>query len=369
MAIMIQNIVLVGDSSGKTTLIKNLIGDDYPNTPLKAYGLDCYIKKIETKYIGLKLNIWDTTDEGLFLNYDKFISQIQAFIFVYSITNRQTFEYIKERMEDCLPKYPTVRNYLVGNLNDLVDIRQISTEEGFAFANLHSMIFYEIRALDNGAVDNFLSGGNEGGDGLSNVVTLNTEIVESIVDDFNKNNIDQHITNYKCILLGSQGVGKTSLLSRYINSYLPTTIDPTLIDYTQNMPFLIDDELVEINIIDTCYNTINNQNSFDNIDIAILVYSITDRQTFNEMKTILNRLKEKASSAITCVIIGNKNDLIDQREITYEEAKWDSQENLNISFNETNVYSEARLVLIFKHFIPVAKAKRREKKRISSQLT
>lgn len=54
---------------------------------------------------------------------------------------------------------------------------------------------------------------------------------------------------------------------------------------------------------------------------AILVYDITDRETFNNLSFWLDEIRKYADSNVVLALVGNKTDLKDTRTVTYMEAK------------------------------------------------
>jgi GTPase KRas protein len=99
-----------------------------------------------------ELDIADTVGQGADFDtlQDHWIRQGEGFLLVYSITSRSTFEEIALLQEKILKfkessRFPTV---LVGNKCDLESDRVVSVAEGKAFADKHSMHFFETSAKD-----------------------------------------------------------------------------------------------------------------------------------------------------------------------------------------------------------------------------
>ena len=68
---------------------------------------------------------------------------------------------------------------------------------------------------------------------------------------------------------------------------------------------------------------------------CILVYDITDRQSFQDVETWLGEVRQHASSNIVKILVGNKSDLKDQRQVSYEEGK-QFAESLGMQLLETS---------------------------------
>ena len=132
----------------------------------------------------------------------------------------------------------------------------------------------------------------------------------------------------KCqlLIIGDSTVGKTSILSRYANgtfnsSYLATV---GLDNFTKDE--LIDNKMVRIKIWDTAgqerYKSLT-KGFFRNAQGIMIVYDVTNSETFENLKYWIQSIKTQMESEIDkipVIIIGNKVDS-EEREIKIEEAQ------------------------------------------------
>ncbi|XP_026758195.1 ras-related protein Rab-21-like [Galleria mellonella] len=130
--------------------------------------------------------------------------------------------------------------------------------------------------------------------------------------------------NFKVVLLGEGCVGKTSLLLRYIedkfNDKHLTTLQATFLNKKIN----INGKRINLSIWDTA-----GQEKFHalgpiyyrNSNGAILVYDITDEDSFGKVKNWVKELKKMLGSNIVLIIAGNKIDLEHERTVPLEEAE------------------------------------------------
>ncbi|XP_059055319.1 ras-related protein Rab-21 [Achroia grisella] len=130
--------------------------------------------------------------------------------------------------------------------------------------------------------------------------------------------------NFKVVLLGEGCVGKTSLLLRYIedkfNDKHLTTLQATFLNKKIN----INEKRINLSIWDTA-----GQEKFHalgpiyyrNSNGAILVYDITDEDSFGKVKNWVKELKKMLGSDIVLIITGNKIDLEHERTVPLEEAE------------------------------------------------
>jgi Ras-related protein Rab-21 len=130
-------------------------------------------------------------------------------------------------------------------------------------------------------------------------------------------------TNFKVVLLGEGSVGKTSLVTRYVqntfNERHVTTIQASFLTKRLN----VDGSRVNISIWDTA-----GQERFHALGPiyyreshgALLVYDITDNSSFVKVKNWVKELRSQLGKSVTLAIIGNKVDLEKSRAVNKEEA-------------------------------------------------
>jgi Ras-related protein Rab-21 len=130
-------------------------------------------------------------------------------------------------------------------------------------------------------------------------------------------------TNFKVVLLGEGSVGKTSLVTRYVqntfNERHVTTIQASFLTKRLN----VDGTRVNISIWDTA-----GQERFHALGPiyyreshgALLVYDITDNSSFVKVKNWVKELRSQLGKSVTLAIIGNKVDLEKSRAVNKDEA-------------------------------------------------
>ena len=128
----------------------------------------------------------------------------------------------------------------------------------------------------------------------------------------------------KIAVLGQSMVGKSALTFRFINNRFPTEHDTTIED-SYSIPAKIDDIQCQLEILDTAgqddYQTMLDT-WINSADGFLLVYSIDNRDSFESTKTRFDRiLKLKQGHKISVVIVGNKCDLEDRRQVPKAEVE------------------------------------------------
>ena len=148
--------ILIGDVSvGKTNLLmrftQNKFTEDYEGT----IGVEFGTKTVKIKQKEYHIQIWDTAGSEQFrpITRSYYKNSVCAFV-VYDISNRESFQNISQWIEDVQDNSPkTITFVLIGNKIDLVDIRQVSYEEGEEFAIRKGFLFGETSAKTGENVD------------------------------------------------------------------------------------------------------------------------------------------------------------------------------------------------------------------------
>ncbi|QLQ79322.1 hypothetical protein HG537_0B06700 [Torulaspora globosa] len=143
---------------------------------------------------------------------------------------------------------------------------------------------------------------------------------------------------FKLLLIGNSGVGKSCLLLRfsddtYTNDYISTIGVDFKIKTVE-----LDGKTVKLQIWDTAgqerFRTITSSYYRGSHGI-IIVYDVTDQESFNGVKMWLQEIDRYATSTVLKLLVGNKCDLADKRVVEYDVAKEFAEAN-NMPFLETS---------------------------------
>ena len=182
----------------------------------------------------------------------------------------------------------------------------------------------------------------------------NKENTEQIVDN-------QYDLTFKIIVIGDPGVGKSCLTGRAVKDKFDSQYAPTIGFEFLTYSVKIQDKIIKLQIWDTCgqemYRSLIS-NFYRNASLAMIVYSIDSKESFLHINTWLKDVKIQSHPDVKIVLIGNKSDLVDNRAVTYEEAKKFKEENQLLYFEETSaktgmnakeVFTQAARILFEEH--------------------
>ena len=127
----------------------------------------------------------------------------------------------------------------------------------------------------------------------------------------------------KIILIGDSGVGKTNLINTCVGLGFNESENPTITGYFNSKTMVINDKTYSLNLWDTAgqesYRGLT-QLFFRGAELVILVYDITSRKTFESLYEWYEISEDTINNEHIYGIVGNKNDLFVNAEITEEEG-------------------------------------------------
>ena len=347
-------IILLGESGvGKTSIIKRFLYDKFNPNIEPSVTMNYGEKVLEIDKKKFRLFLWDTIGQEKYRSLSKlFLNETQIVILVYSITDMKSFKelnYWNNLYKEKIGKEVVLG--VAGNKNDLYLSQEITEEFGKQYAEENNAIFSLLSAKDNKVgIDEYITklvkeyieikknkiqvDDFEIIEKREKGIILNSKKIEKL--GYNKEGCcsgkakarrkkyEEIIKNNKgyldSIFLGENGVGKTSLIkiidgNRFDENEKPTTfLTKYETEYTNaTMQF-------NINIYDINNEEVKIKKTEEIIKKSIiyfLVYDLNDLKTLNKLnfwlKVIENCKKEEKNQNKIIVIIGNKKDLINNK--------------------------------------------------------
>ena len=154
---------------------------------------------------------------------------------------------------------------------------------------------------------------------------------------------------YKIILVGDSGVGKTCLLSMYVKGECGPTIPTIAVEFCTKEIELADNYKVKVQLWDTA-----GQERFKSLAMTyyrkaygiLLLFDVTKRTSFISCKNYLEEVRMNSDKNCVIYLVGNKIDLENQRQISYDEANIFAKKE-KIKYIETSAIKNMRVEEVF----------------------
>ena len=158
---------------------------------------------------------------------------------------------------------------------------------------------------------------------------------------------------FKMILIGDSSVGKSNILLKYLKNEFDQSSKATVGVEFGTKTVEMNDKKIKIQIWDTAgqerYRSITSA-YYKGAKGAFVVYDITRRNTFDNIDKWISDLKTNGDNNISIMLIGNKSDLNDKREVETNEGIKKSEET-KIAFMETSALSGENIIKAFNELI------------------
>lgn len=163
------------------------------------------------------------------------------------------------------------------------------------------------------------------------------------------NNI-QALSKYKIVFLGDQGVGKTSIITRFMYDSFEKLYQATIgIDFLSKTMYL-EDRTVRLLLWDTA-----GQERFRSLipsyirdsSVAVVVYDITNRASFLNTSKWIEDVRNERGNDVIIVLVGNKTDLNERRQVSVEEGE-DKANKEEIMFIESSAKAGFNIKSLFR---------------------
>jgi len=144
---------------------------------------------------------------------------------------------------------------------------------------------------------------------------------------------------FKLLLIGDSGVGKSCLLLRFADrKYTDSYISTIGVDF-KIRTIELEGKTIKLQIWDTAgqerFRTITSS-YYRGAHGIIIVYDVTDHESFTNVKTWLAEIHRYASDNVNKLLVGNKSDLTNKKVVDFEVAKDFADKMDNMPFLETS---------------------------------
>ena len=158
---------------------------------------------------------------------------------------------------------------------------------------------------------------------------------------------------FKIVLIGESSVGKTNILSKYLNNEFNPNSKATVGVEFGTINHTIENNVVKVQIWDTAgqerYRSITSA-YYKGAKGSFIVYDITRKSSFDSVDKWLSDLKANSDEKISVILLGNKSDLEEQREVSKEEGQ-QKAELYKLAFMETSALNGNNIEKAFTELI------------------
>ena len=159
---------------------------------------------------------------------------------------------------------------------------------------------------------------------------------------------------FKLIIIGSTGVGKSCLMRRVMNDDFKQEHQVTIGVEFGSYGIKVDNKLLKIQIWDTA-----GQESYKSVTrvfyrgahFVFLTFDITREETFQDINDWLQEVKNHASEDVRIYLVGNKCELEQQREVSFERALEFGKQNGIHKVFETSAKTGDVVEVLFGRFV------------------
>jgi len=157
-------------------------------------------------------------------------------------------------------------------------------------------------------------------------------------------------SKYKLVFLGDESVGKTSIITRFMYDHFDDSYQATIgIDFLSKTMYL-EDRVLRLQLWDTA-----GQERFRSLipsyirdsSVAIVVYDISNKTSFVNTGKWIEDVREERGDDVVIMLVGNKMDLSDHRQVTRTEGEEKAQK-MGVMFMETSAKSGDNIKALFR---------------------
>lgn len=159
---------------------------------------------------------------------------------------------------------------------------------------------------------------------------------------------NEHDFLFKILLIGDSGVGKTCLLLKYTDDVFQASHISTIgVDFRIKTMRLQDSKVAKLQMWDTAgqerFRTITSS-YYRGAHGVIIVFDVGERRSFDNLVMWMGEVERYAKPGVPMILVGNKTDLVERREVEEAEAKAFA-DSRGLSYVEVSAKSDSESVL------------------------
>ena len=160
---------------------------------------------------------------------------------------------------------------------------------------------------------------------------------------------EEKTISFKILILGESTVGKTTFTQRFCEKqFNPNNLSTAGIE-TYNKKLIRDNKSIFLKIFDTAgQNRYRNivKNQFGGADGILLLYDISNKESFDMISKWIESLLKIVDKEIGLIIVGNKSDLKEKRQVT-EDMRIDLEEEQGMKVMEASAFENYNVTAAF----------------------
>ena len=167
----------------------------------------------------------------------------------------------------------------------------------------------------------------------------------------NNKNTSEYQYIFKLILIGNSGVGKSSIIQRYMKHTFEESYKCTIgVDFLMKT-LEIKNKIVKLQLWDTAgqekYKSMVSS-YYRGANVALVVFDLTNHSSFDSLPLWIENYYKNGPEQKNIILIGNKKDMEEERQVTQEEAELFSETN-NMIYFETSAKEGDNIEYVFNY--------------------
>jgi len=163
---------------------------------------------------------------------------------------------------------------------------------------------------------------------------------------------------FKVVIVGAGGAGKTCLVHMYMFRKFLVEYEPTTADSFRKV-LQLDGKNCQVDILDTAgQEEIMRDNYYKTGEGFMLVFDINTKSSFDNMQSFYDQItRVKETEDIPMVLVGNKSDLSDKREVSTAQGQ-QMADKFGCRYYETSVKDNLNVDQVFLDLVKKVKGER-----------